>query len=109
MLSNSDTISQVLAYIKNHPDKAVINAGYYTNAIDAFIADTTKISNADRFFPDHKVVVNRMAPEFIDANGDLLDYFYDKTKQADQNYHDLWITTGHIAESNKYLIELSFE
>lgn len=109
MLSNSDSIFQVLTYIESHPKNVIISNTDYTNAVRMFIDDTVAVGNAQMYFPDHEIVVTRMSPDFISTNSNLLDYFYDFTKQNDQSYDELWVTTGHLQDSNKYMVELSFE
>ncbi|WP_040471952.1 hypothetical protein [Lentilactobacillus kisonensis] len=109
MASNSDTIYHVLSYIKAHPNQVTIAPGEYDNAIVMYLNDTVKLGNPEIYFPSHKLMVNRMAPEFISMNNELLDYFHDKTKVKDSSYHELWVTTSHLAKRNKYLVDLSFE
>lgn len=109
MLSNSDSIFQVLSYIKSHPKNVTFSAADYTNAVQMFIDDTVAVGNPEMYFPDRETVVTRMGPDFINTNSSLLDYFYDMTGQSDQGYNELWVTTSHLRKPHKYLIELSFE
>ncbi|WP_283680330.1 hypothetical protein [Lentilactobacillus sp. Marseille-Q4993] len=109
MASNSDTIYYVLSYIKNHPQKVVTSAKKYNNSVEMFLDDDVRVGNAEIYFPDQKLEVNRMASEFLSKNSELLDFFYHQTDVDDQPYNELWITTGHITAKHKYLIDLSFE
>lgn len=109
MASNSDTLYHVLSYIKAHPDKVIVEPGQYDNAIVMYLDDDVKLGNPEIYFPLHKLMVNRMAPEFMSMNNELLDYFHDQTRVKDSSYHELWITTSHLAKRNKFLVDLSFE
>jgi hypothetical protein len=109
LASNSDTIYHVLSYIKAHPAKATIRPDKYDNVVEMYLDDDVKLGNPEIYFPTQRLEVNRMAPDFVSMNSDLLDYFHDKTAVKDSSYHDLWITTSHLANRNKYLIDLSFE
>lgn len=109
MASNSDTIYHVLSYIKAHPNKVMINPDRYDNVVEMYLDDDVKLGNPEIYFPDQNLEVNRMASEFISMNNELLDYFHDKTAVKDTSYHELWITTSHLANKGKYLVDLSFE
>ncbi|KIS02975.1 hypothetical protein [Paucilactobacillus wasatchensis] len=109
MASNSDSIYYVLTHMKAHPEIVATEPVEYTNVITLSIPDTIKIADADIYFPDQKLMVNRLTPDFVAKNGDLLDYFYDFTAQEIPNYHDVWVTTSHIVNKNAYMIELSYE
>jgi hypothetical protein len=107
--SNSDTIYHVLSYIKGHPNKVKIYPDKYDNVVEMYLDDDVKLGNPEIYFPNQRLEVNRMAPDFVSMNSDLLDYFHDKTAMKDSSFHDLWITTSHLVDRNKYLIDLSFE
>jgi len=109
MASNSDSIYHVLTYMKQHPDVINQQPLEYTNVIRLNISDKIKVADADIYFPDQKLMVNRFTPDFVAKNGDLLDYFYEMTNQEIPNFHDVWVTTSHILDKNTYLLELSFE
>ncbi|AQW22274.1 hypothetical protein PL11_010180 [Lentilactobacillus curieae] len=109
MASNSDTIFHVLNYIKTHPDKVIPGEPKYKNVVSIFLDDKTKVGNPEIYFPDQKLAVNRMTEDFIAKNGDLLDFFHNQTNVRDQNYHTLWVTSGHLVNKHKYLVDLSFE
>ncbi|WP_461240431.1 hypothetical protein [Paucilactobacillus sp. N302-9] len=109
MASNSDSIYHVLTQMVAHPEKVVAEPLEYTNVITFSIPDTTKVGDPDIYFPDQKLMVNRLTPDFVAKNGDLLDYFYKFTKQEIPNYHDVWVTTSHILDKKSYLVELSYE
>ncbi|MEE8824077.1 hypothetical protein LASUN_11490 [Lentilactobacillus sunkii] len=109
MASNSDTIYHVLSYIKAHPDKVMNKPAAYDNVVEMYLDDTVKLGNPEIYFPKQKLEVNRMSTDFMSMYSDLLDYFHDKTKVKDSNYHELWITTSHLVDRHKYLVDLSFE
>ena len=109
MASNSDALYYVLSKIYHHPEIVIATVPQYSNAVAITISDNLKISDSNFYFPDHKLMVNRLSPDFVAKNGDLLDYYFDMTDQGNPGYHDVWITTGHIERQHAYLIELSFE
>lgn len=109
MASNSDALYYVLSKIYHHPDIVISTVPQYSNAVSILISDKLKVSDADFYFPDHKLMVNRLSLDFVSKNGDLLDYYFDMTDQDNPGYHDVWITTSHIEEQHSYLVELSFE
>ncbi|BAP86128.1 hypothetical protein LOOC260_116190 [Paucilactobacillus hokkaidonensis JCM 18461] len=109
MASNSDSIYYVLTHMNTHPEMVTAEPIKYTNVITLSIPDTVKVADADIYFPDQKLMVNRLSPDFVAKNGDLLDYFYRFTAQEIPNYHDVWVTTSHIVKKNAYMVELSYE
>ncbi len=109
MTSNSDTIYQVLLYIRRHPDKITIQQNELDNAIIIFIDDNVKLGNMELYFPNEKLDVNRMSDDFLTQNYEIIDYFHNKTIDKDLPFHELWVTTSHIASKKKYMIDLSFE
>ena len=54
-------------------------------------------------------MVNRLAPESVAKNGELLDYFYQQTRGDIQDIMMSQVTTSHIPRESVYLIELSYE
>lgn len=109
MASNSDSIYYVLTKIKHHPELVVSETARYTNTISVFIKDSLKIADASFYFPDDRLMVNRLSNDFVAKNGDLLESFFEKTHQGEKNYHDVWATTAHVRKMHVYLLELSFE
>ena len=109
MASNSDSIYYVLTKIKHHPELIVSEKVQYTNTISVFIKDSLKIADAAFYFPDDRLMVNRLSNDFVAKNGDLLESFFVKTHQEKKNYHDVWATTDHVKKMRIYLLELSFE
>lgn len=109
MASNSDSIYYVLTKIKHHPDLVVGEKARYTNVVSILINDTLKIADAYFYFPEQRLMVNRLSNDFVAKNGDLLDEYFQMTNEAKANYHDVWVTTSHVAPKHVYLLELSFE
>lgn len=109
MASNSDTLYYVLRKINHHPEIVKSKMPLYSNAISFVISDNVQISDAEYYFPDSKLMVNRLTPDFVAQNGELLDYFYQQTRGDVPGYHDVWITTAHVASDSSYLVELSYE
>lgn len=109
MASNSDALYYVLSKIYHHPELVIATVPQYSNAVTITISDSLKVSDQDFYFPAHRLMVNRLSPDFVAKNGDLLDYYFDMTSQDNPGYHDVWITTSHVVEQHAFLIELSFE
>ena len=109
MASNSDSIYYVLTHLQAHPEIFTAEDLRYGNVITLSFPDTFKVADADIYFPDQKLMVNRLSIDFVAKNGDLLDFFYNQTKQDIPNYHDVWVTTSHLVDKQRYLVELSFE
>jgi hypothetical protein len=109
MASNSDSIYYVLTKIKHHPELVASEVARYTNTVSVFIHDSLKIADAAFYFPDDRLMVNRLSNDFVAKNGELLEDYFVKTNQAEKNYHEVWVTTAHVPEKHVYLLELSFE
>ena len=89
MASNSDSIYYVLTKIKHHPELIVSEKVQYTNTISVFIKDSLKIADAAFYFPDDRLMVNRLSTDFVAKNGDLLESFFVKTHQDKKNYKQI--------------------
>ncbi|WP_283620787.1 hypothetical protein [Limosilactobacillus avium] len=109
MASNSDSIYYVLTKLKHHPELIKLCEPRYTNTVFILFSDKLKIADSGFYFPDMRLMVNRLANEFVAKNGDLLDYYFQKIGGSAKSYHDAWITTSHLPEKHVYLLELSFE
>lgn len=109
MASSSDSIYNVLYQIKRHPDIAEVSHQDCTNVIGLSVSDSTKVSDSSFYFPDDQLMVNRLSSDFVAQNGDLLDFFYEQTKNAIPDYHNVWVTSSHLTHHNRYFLELSFE
>lgn len=109
MASNSDSIYYVLTKIKHHPELIISETPRYTNVISILIKDSLKIADSFFYFPEQRLMVNRLANDFVAKHGDLLEEYFAKTRATAANYHDVWVTTAHIAKDHAYLLELSFE
>ncbi|ANZ61664.1 hypothetical protein AYR62_03755 [Secundilactobacillus paracollinoides] len=109
MASNSDSIYNVLTYVKRHPDRVIFKPQEFTNVVTIGIPDTVKVANQDIYFPSDRLSVNLMTDDFLGEYGDLLDHFYELTKQTKPDYRDVWITTSHLKKEHLFLLDLSFE
>ena len=102
MTSNCDSIYYVLTKIKHHPELIVSEKVQYINTISVFIKDSLKIADAAFYFPDDRLMVNRLSNDFVAKNGDLLESFFVKAHQEKKNYHDGWATTAHVKKMRIY-------
>lgn len=107
--SNSDSIYNVLTYVKRHPDRVVFKPREYANVVTIGIPDQVKVANPEIYFPSDRLSVNLMTDSFVGEYGDLLNHFYELTKQSKPDYHKVWITTSHLNQQALYLLDLSFE
>ena len=95
LASNSDSIFNILSYLKRHPEK--------------IFALRSRYDNANIYFPDNKLMVNCLTDDFLAQNGDLLDSFWQLAGHDYIDHHEVWATTSHLTQKNMYLLELSFE
>ncbi len=109
MASNSDSLFFILSYIKRHPADLVKAIPAYDNVIRLFISDKVKVSDAEIYFPDNSLMVNRLKLDFISQHGKLLDDFFQMTGRQLRGYHEVWASTAHLTDRNVYLVELSYE
>lgn len=109
MASNSDSIYYVLTKLQHHPELVKDITARYTNTVMILFDDSLKIANAAFYFPVGRLMVNRLANDFVAKNGELLDEYFEMTKGVKKNYHDVWATTCHLPAKNIYILELSFE
>ena len=109
MASNSDSIYYVLTKIKRHPELIMMQKARYTNKIMIAIDDQLKIADANFYFPDLSLMVNRLSNDFVAKNEDLLDDYFAMTNSDQPIYHDVWVTTSHLPAKRAYLLELSYE
>ncbi|WP_373842718.1 hypothetical protein [Limosilactobacillus sp.] len=109
MASNSDSIYYVLSKIKRHPELITTQQAHYTNTLMLGINDHLKIADASFYFPEMKLMVNRLSNYFVAKNEDLLDYYFHLTNCTQPNYHNVWVTTAHLPAKHTYLLELSYE
>ena len=85
MASNSDSIFNLLSYLKRHPKERYIVKSHCTNVVQIFVKDTVKVSDADIYFPDNKLMVNRLEDSFLEQHGSLLDYYWQKKHRLSRN------------------------
>ncbi|WP_034988007.1 hypothetical protein [Liquorilactobacillus sucicola] len=109
MASNSDSIFNLLSFLKRHPDHYKQLSTSYSNTIRLIIPDSVKVSDQEIYFPDNRLMVNKMQDAFIAQHGELLDHYQAKTKGPVSYFKNIWITTTHITRAKSYLLEISFE
>lgn len=109
MASNSDSIYYVLTKLKNHPELITARRARYTNTIIIQFTDSLKIADSGFYFPDMRLMVNRLSNDFVAKHGDLLDYYFQQTLGKAKSYLDAWVTTSHLPDKHLYMLELSFE
>ncbi|MBT9670895.1 hypothetical protein GPK34_02430 [Secundilactobacillus kimchicus] len=109
MASNSDSIYNVLTYIKRHPDRVTFKPLEYGNVVTMGIDDQVPVANQDLYFPVNRLSVNLMTDDFVGEYSSLLDYFFNMTQNTRPGYHEVWITTSHIVDQHLFLVEISFE
>ena len=109
MASNSDSIYYVLTKIQRHPELVVAERARYTNTLMLVIDDHLKIADAAFYFPDNRLMVNRLSNDFVAKNDNLLEGYFHRVAGGAKSYHNVWVTTSHITAQQAYLLELSFE
>lgn len=109
MASNSDSIYYVLTKLKHHPELIKSERARYTNTLLILFSDELKIADSNFYFPDMHLMVNRLSNDFVAKNGDLLDYFFQKTNGGAKVYRDAWVTTSHLPKKHLFMLEISYE
>lgn len=109
MASNSDSIFYVLSYLRRHPEAFYFAKNKYDNVVQIFIKDDLQIADADIYFPQNRLMVNRLKDDFLAQHGNLLDHFWEQSGHQPSGYHEVWATSSHLIDSNVFLIELSYE
>ena len=104
MASNSDSIFNLLSYLKRHPKERYIVKSHCTNVVQIFVKDTVKVSD-----PDNKLMVNRLEDSFLEQHGSLLDYYWNQLGKKSIGFHEIWATTSHLKQRAAYFVELSYE
>jgi hypothetical protein len=109
MASNSDSIFNLLSYLRRHPSQAQKMAVKENNIVRLKIYPTIKISYAEIYFPQNHLMVNRLTDSFVAKHGELLDYYQAFTTMNNPHYQDVWVTSSFVVPANYFYIELSFE
>lgn len=109
MATNSDSIYYVLSKLKRHPNLITYQTPQFDNAVRFSFPDDVKISDAQEYFPDQRILNSLLSQEFLAKNGDLLDYYFQKTEAANPDYKQVWLMTSHLTDQGVYVMELSFE
>ncbi|MDN2452425.1 hypothetical protein [Lactobacillus sp. UCMA15818] len=109
MASNSDSIFNLLSYLKRHKSNYQLLQNPYNNVIRLAISNKTPISDTDIYFPTNQLMVNRLADDFLAQHGELLDYYLDFEQINNPHFVEVWVTTAYIKDIQKYFLELSFE
>ncbi len=109
MASNSDSIFNLLSYLKRHPEERYIIKSHCSNVVQIFVRDTVRVSDSDIYFPDNKLMVNRLDDGFLEQHGSLLDYYWNQLGRKSIGFREVWATTAHLKQRNVYFVELSYE
>lgn len=103
-------LTTILTYIQEHPDEVVLEPFQYANVIRFGISDQVDLPDAEKLFPDMRLHVNRIDPEYVKEHHNLLTTFYQQTEEKQKDgFQDVWITTAHLSDRQLYLVDLSFE
>ena len=109
MSSNSDSIFNLLSYLKRHPKECFNLTANCANVVQIFVSDHVRVADADIYLPDNKLSVNRLDDDFVAQHGELLDYYAQFLKDDRQHFKEVWATTAHLTQKQSYFIELSYE
>ena len=75
LASNSDSIFNILSYLKRHPEKIFCLKITLRQCDPDFFKDVIKVADANIYFPDNKLMVNCLTDDFLAQNGDLFRQF----------------------------------
>lgn len=104
------TLTTILSYIHDHPEKITVEPFQYANVIRFGIDDQTVFPDAEKLFPDMRLHVNRIDPDYVQKHYALLNAFYQQTEEKQKDgFEDVWITTAHLSDRQIFLVDLSFE
>ncbi|KRL59423.1 hypothetical protein [Latilactobacillus fuchuensis] len=103
-------LTTILTYIQDHPDQVTVEPFQYANVIRFGINDQTDLPEVEKLFPEMRLHVNRIDPDYVQSHYDLLDSFYRQTEEKQKDgFEDVWITTSHLSDRQLFLVDLSFE
>ncbi|KRL97391.1 hypothetical protein [Liquorilactobacillus satsumensis] len=107
--SNSDSIFHLLSFLKRHPDKFRILKTGYNNVVRLSVSADAPVADADLYFPQDRLMVNRLSDDFVAQHGALLDFYMQKMQLPKKGFLETWVTTAYLSQKDRYFIELSFE
>ena len=101
----------LLQYLHDHPHSYQFTRRDYQN-VAAFIVDDTLVMPSQHvLFPDDRLSVVRMAAWFVPDNPALIDWLAALIDPENPlpTPDEVWLTSSHLTQQNKLLIEVSFE
>ncbi|WP_057829027.1 hypothetical protein [Liquorilactobacillus cacaonum] len=109
MASNSDSIFNLLSYLKRHQANCQILNNPYNNVVRLSIPNETPIADTNIYFPANQLMVNRLTDDFVAQHGNLLDFYLDLGQINNPYFIEVWVTTTYVTKIQRYFLELSFE
>lgn len=102
--------TQVLTYIKTHPQQTTIIRRGYQNTISFRLKDTLIFPGLHEWFPENRLNAFPLAEDFIPHHRQLVHWL---AKQIDPDEPPepkaLWLTLSHVTTAHFLYIEVSFE
>lgn len=109
-MAHSDTIKKLIQFILNAPE-IVREPRLYSNQVTYAFSDKLPVPGEHQIFPEMRLHVERLTPEFVDDHRVVIDQLFKQTRDTsdNQSFNDVWLTASHLTDRGLFLVEFSFE
>ncbi|MFD1393919.1 hypothetical protein ACFQ3L_10110 [Lacticaseibacillus jixianensis] len=105
-----DLATQVLTYIKDHPQQTTVIRRGYQNTISFRLKDTLIFPGLHEWFPENRLNAFKLADSFISHHRRLVRWLGEVIDPDDPpEPTELWLTFSHVTDANFLYVEVSFE
>ncbi|WP_261807161.1 hypothetical protein [Lapidilactobacillus luobeiensis] len=109
MMTEKEIVKAIINFILTNPG-VVREPRVYINQITFAFADSLPVPGDATFFPEMRLHVFRLTPEFVRENQDLLQQLFVQTEEGrSASYDQVWFTSSHLTDRRLNLVEFSFE
>lgn len=105
-----DLATQVLTYIKTHPQQTTVIRRGYQNTISFRLADTLIFPGLHEWFPENRLNAFKLDEDFIPHHRRIVKWLGEVIDPDDPPVPtEIWLTFSHVTDANFLYVEVSFE
>lgn len=110
-MSTTSQVITVLQHLRTHPGSFTIGPRLYRNEVTLLISTNLLFPGGATLFPQGRLHAVRMNRAEFFVHDDLITWlsrliFKDSMPKTP---HEIWFTGSHIADSNRWILQISFE
>lgn len=110
-MSTTSLVITVLEYLRTHPGSFKVGPRLYRNEVTLLIDTNHLFPGGKTLFPQGRLHADRLSRSELLVHDDLITWLSRLIFQGNvpMTPHEIWFTGSHIADSQQWILQISFE